>query len=666
MVKIKRFSFIILLVLLLISFFNTGSILVNASDKKIENEGATYRVKNKVEECYLGYGIKYQRDIAYSSVKPNHSTGNVAGYGSTGPIVSNQEYLQQVNWLEIAADSNAKLIPYASLSGGFWNVRTVRDFAAEYETKNPGQMVIAAVNGDWFAISDECKASVGVTISNGEYYKSFSDYPVDSNTLVIDNNAKGKRLSDLSDNTVEPVLTIYNKDGEEVLRSKIDKVNDEPIGDEIALYYANRVSRADDYYYKFKNVKVSNAWVSEKPSEAVSVIKDTFYGKGTIKKIDSEYEITQGKFAIKTNNANILSLLSENTLIRCQYEYVREDLKSIENAICFPYEVVVNGKEVYPENTDMHVDAKTRKPRTMIGQKEDGTLFLAQVDGRNAQDNRFGMCQMEMAALLQYYGCVDAWKFDGGGSSTMIIRKQSGFNISQSYNNNDVTDWHVVNSPSDGSERSDGNCLLVVVEVPEVELDIVDVTANLIVFQVNLISLIDKYSEYCIMVNGKPYKVIDGKATVDGLKASTKYECFVYGIKDDKYYNLGKRQIVSSALPVPDQMSMSVTLIRGSEKNLIEIYYRINNKASVKRIEFMVDERVYLTESQKINVAFSQELLDILNSLEVSVTVEPSKYLDSYVITFKDIEKSYSFDFIIEEIKFNVQNSFKDIFVLDE
>ena len=80
----------------------------------------------------------------------------------------------------------------------------------------------------------------------------------------------------------------------------------------------------------------------------------------------------------------------------------------------------------------------------------------------------------------------------------------------------------------------------------------------------------------------------------------------------------------------------------------------------------MVDERVYLTESQKINVAFSQELLDILNSLEVSVTVEPSKYLDSYVITFKDIEKSYSFDFVIEEIKFTVQNSFKDIFVLDE
>ena len=248
----KIYSLVLILLLVFSISFIGNNVSLYAADGKVENQGATYRVKNKVEECDLGYGVKYQRDIAYSSVK----TGHAGSYGSTGTIVSNQEYLQQVNWLEIGANSNAKLIPYASVSGSYWNIRTVRNFAAEYESKHPGQMVIAAVNGDWFAIGDDCKASVGVTISNGEYYKSFSDYGVDSDTLVIDNNAKGKRLSDLSYNNIEPVLTIYDKEGKEVLKIKIDKVNEDPVGNEIALYYANRVSRADDYYYRFVNVKV--------------------------------------------------------------------------------------------------------------------------------------------------------------------------------------------------------------------------------------------------------------------------------------------------------------------------------------------------------------------------------------------------------------------------
>ena len=65
-----------------------------------------------------------------------------------------------------------------------------------------------------------------------------------------------------------------------------------------------------------------------------------------------------------------------------------------------------------------------------------------------------GMTLMEMAATMQYYGCVDAWKFDGGGSATMIIRKQSGFEVSASFNEKLNDDWVVVNSPSDGNERN--------------------------------------------------------------------------------------------------------------------------------------------------------------------------------------------------------------------
>lgn len=659
----KIYSLVLILLLVFSISFIGNNVSLYAADGKVENQGATYRVKNKVEECDLGYGVKYQRDIAYSSVKTGHAIGGNAGsYGSTGTIVSNQEYLQQVNWLEIGANSNAKLIPYASVSGGYWNIRTVRNFAAEYESKHPGQMVIAAVNGDWFAIGDDCKASVGVTISNGEYYKSFSDYGVDSDTLVIDNNAKGKRLSDLSYNNIEPVLTIYDKEGKEVLKIKIDKVNEDPVGNEIALYYANRVSRADDYYYRFVNVKVNNAWVSESPSEAISVIKDTFYGKGTVKKIDSEYEISQGKFAIKTNNPEVLSLLSDDTLIRCQYEYDREDLKSIENAICFPYEVVVNGKEVYPENTGMHTDAKTRKPRTMIGQKEDGTIFLAQVDGRNANDNRFGMCQMEMAALLQYYGCEDAWKFDGGGSSTMIIRKQSGFKISEAFNDTSSSDWYVVNSPSDGSERNDGNCLLVVVDVPETKLEVSDISFGYIEFYADILTLKENYEELYLYLDGKKYLVENNKVKIDKIKASQEYEFYLYGKSGENYNYLGKRMTVVGALAEPTTAKVYYSIVEKDNQKQIQIYFNINNKQAIQAIHVEYNGKVYKSYNSYLTIEPDGDIFDLISNMEIKVIIETSKLLEEKTLVFNNPEFEYTVDFAYFEILFKNNDFIKSMF----
>jgi len=83
-----------------------------------------------------------------------------------------------------------------------------------------------------------------------------------------------------------------------------------------------------------------------------------------------------------------------------------------------------------------------RHPRTAIG-FNDGAFFLVVVDGRQPGLS-VGMTFAELAELMQRLGCTEAMNLDGGGSSTFWL------------------DGRVLNSPSDGRERSVSNGLVLV------------------------------------------------------------------------------------------------------------------------------------------------------------------------------------------------------------
>lgn len=82
-----------------------------------------------------------------------------------------------------------------------------------------------------------------------------------------------------------------------------------------------------------------------------------------------------------------------------------------------------------------------RAPRTAVGVTADGRVLLVVADGR--QSHSIGCTLLELALLMQELGATDAVNFDGGGSSEMILRGE------------------IVNSPSDGGERSVGSALLL-------------------------------------------------------------------------------------------------------------------------------------------------------------------------------------------------------------
>ncbi|MCX7964316.1 MAG: phosphodiester glycosidase family protein [Candidatus Sumerlaea chitinivorans] len=122
-----------------------------------------------------------------------------------------------------------------------------------------------------------------------------------------------------------------------------------------------------------------------------------------------------------------------------------------------PLKLCLGGGPMLIKNGRVYVDWKEerilrsfsadRHPRTAIGIGEDGrTLYLVTVDGRQPLRS-IGMGLYELALFMKSLGCRDAMNFDGGGSTTMVVRGE------------------VVNKPSDRlGPRTVTNALLVISE----------------------------------------------------------------------------------------------------------------------------------------------------------------------------------------------------------
>ena len=87
-------------------------------------------------------------------------------------------------------------------------------------------------------------------------------------------------------------------------------------------------------------------------------------------------------------------------------------------------------------------------PRTAVGIREDGTVLLVQVDGRQSP-MACGVSRPQLAQIMLDLGCVDALNLDGGGSSTYCVMRPGG-------------SLAIQNSISDGYERAISGSLLVV------------------------------------------------------------------------------------------------------------------------------------------------------------------------------------------------------------
>ena len=120
-----------------------------------------------------------------------------------------------------------------------------------------------------------------------------------------------------------------------------------------------------------------------------------------------------------------------------------KDKGNIQEAIGIYTMLIVDGQICSGLNTTQYY------PRQTIGITAEGKVILMTADGNQAPKS-IGLTVQEQAQAMLDLGCVWAGHLDGGGSCTYAAKAEGS------------NDFGIVNSPSDGSERSISNGFIIV------------------------------------------------------------------------------------------------------------------------------------------------------------------------------------------------------------
>jgi len=176
--------------------------------------------------------------------------------------------------------------------------------------------------------------------------------------------------------------------------------------------------------------------------------------------------------------------------------------ENIKFAIGGGSRILTNG-----EVTNSNIKDSGRHPRTGIGVNKDNTeVILVTVDGRTS--NSIGMTQKEFSYLLAKLGAYNALNLDGGGSTTMAVKKAH-------------TDKAVLaNKTSDGGQRKVVNSVGVFNNAPAGSLDRIELrpasnqmmknTSNsfqLVAFDGQNNEIPYNFANYTVSLEGVPYEL---------------------------------------------------------------------------------------------------------------------------------------------------------------
>lgn len=649
-------GFIIFLVWM-ISFAWISQIKLHADESNVTTvNGASYYVEETTDEKDLGYGVHYQRDISYTSANNSEvCKGNAAGSGGGGPVEFGKFYEQQVNVLELNPSQEVKIVPWALLDGPRWALATVRTMAIDYEATHPGWKVVAATNGDFFKQS-EPYGSTGVTISSGEYLKTHVQ--AGHFTLGFRNDGSTEQLVEITDLSSKPTLTIYDDNGSILYHDFVQKVNEKPAQNETAVFYINRTG---DFQSGFIPMDVNDVYLAHYAPTAVTVTPGYFYGKGKITdKVTQKRELTLGEFAVSSLDSTVASYLKVGAMIRVQYEFTSEQTQGIESFIGYPTKIMLDS--VYQGNNadDFHY---SRHPRTMIGQKEDGTIVMAVVDGRQPTIGRYGACTAEMSAIMTHYGCVDAWNLDGGGSSTLIIRKQDGWKLTNPYNDSELSDFYVTNSPSDGRERTDGNCLLIVAKVPEFDIQVSDVTSTSLVVHVDLLTDKDRWKEIYVALNGgEKIKVVDGKVSYNDLNVHESYQFKLYGYENGKYLDFMTYERFHTAFKFPTLLSTRFEMKNVNDVNSFVISCTFDKTNAIRKVMLIVGDQTYTSTSGIFVIEENPYFFVHIDQLKFKIRLDLDDYENEFEEDLSLVNPIYTNEYCFSEFRVRVHGLMSELF----
>jgi len=594
----KKFN--LLLLTLLISVFSFQA--VYAEDDFTEIGGARFITEEVLEENILPYGVRHTKLDGFTSTSLEGYDADGLGGGSE-LVVPGEYYPQKVNVLEVPSSDTVRVTAWANLNNHKWTLTTVRGMIFDYESKNPGWKVIGAINGDFFDIGGTGNLpyqTSGAMVSNGEFYKTTA-----GSTVGFTND--GRTDSVIGNETVQKTeymkLAVYNGADKIVSEFNIEKINKTPGVNETAVYFGLYDDSHNLVPAVFDGGAGNDCYVVTDAELALPNNADDFYGRGVIASTVPQ-ELGQGQFALVTANEDVKVALDVGVKVRCQYEYIGDYAEATD---------ITGGGDTIMAGGEANLEAKlaNRAPRTVIGRKTDGTVVMMVIDGRQSSKGMYGADHTELAAVMKSYDCVEAYNLDGGGSSTLLIR--SGGELV------------VKNSPSDGRERTDANCLLIVVKDPEVEVTVDQMATDSLDFNIDLINnnnhdINELYMEYA----GELKQIVDGKVGFSGLLPNTEYKYFLYYrndenelvriVSDGKQKTLKRMPKVNGITVYEDGLYYEITVLYydPDHASIIDIatLYINEKKASFYNGEMRVLKRLVGNRLESLRFEYSYNLND--------------------------------------------------------
>lgn len=157
--------------------------------------------------------------------------------------------------------------------------------------------------------------------------------------------------------------------------------------------------------------------------------------------------------AIGPSEYNVSTDFATNGLVDAGGTLQPLDLSTIAAAVGGGPLILHNGEWYDDGDGPNGHEYSKRIPCTGAAIAPDGRLFLIEVDGRQREISA-GLKRPEFAALMRSLGAAEGLALDGGGSSTIVVRRLG------------EAEATVANSPSDGKERPVGDGLFVYSTAP--------------------------------------------------------------------------------------------------------------------------------------------------------------------------------------------------------
>jgi len=318
-----------------------------------------------------------------------------------------------------------------------WGKGTILNMIDRINEEDSNYTVIGGVNGDFY------NTSVGYPIE--AYVNNFEviSMGLGSNRTVIGFKDNGEVVFGRPE-WQGYELIVYDEDGNIKNSLQIAGINRMPVdNNELTAYFETfqGIIPADAHKLVIiaTNIKIDD---NEK----------TFFGKGHLSfETDDAYEMALQRIVIVGGNLNDDGFIDSTDTLVVQ-QRMGGDFEGVRYAIGCWETLVTDGvaADSFPSDHSIY-----RHPRTAIGVKEDGTVFFVTVDGRDYINDFLGVTNFELAEIMVYFGAVEAYNLDGGGSTTM------------SWYNEQTGTYDILNTPSDGIVRSVSDGVFFVIGTPE-------------------------------------------------------------------------------------------------------------------------------------------------------------------------------------------------------